>query len=641
MKKEFRRVLSAFIAFLIIFTVIPEGMVLAESSLSNEIQVYNYFVGRMGLNTAAACGLLANVKAESNFNPLGDGDAGTSFGLFQWHAGRKNNLISYCESKGLDYTTIEGQLQYLEYELKKSYVGVYNYIKNVENTADGAYDAGYYWCYYYEIPANREVKADRCGETARSVYWNKYEMYKGKTVKEATEMKPEDYKVSYSRLLKETDTYIIGADVLYMQLCLYALGYDIQADGCYGPATAAVVRKFQSSHGLDADGMCGPFTWNAIENELATVELKIIRHPKSVTAEKGDKVTFSARAIGSGLSYQWYHKKADASDWTKWEGMTTAAISATANESWNGMQVKCTVTDGNGNTVDSESAVVTVNIPLAITKQPQSVTANIGDSVKFTVKASGNDLSYQWYYKKADASDWTKWTGHTSANTTATANESWNGMQVKCTVTDGSGSTVDSESAVVTVNIPLAITKQPQSVTANIGDSVKFTVKASGTGLKYQWYFKKSGASDWTKWTGHTTAATTATANESWNGMNVKCTVTDGSGSTVDSKAATVTMNIPLAIKQQPQSVTAEICETVTFSVKASGTGLSYQWYFKKAGDSDWSKWNGHTTAVTFADANYSWNGMQVRCIVTDGKGNTVISKAATVTLVGDLTVVG
>lgn len=149
MKKEFRRVLSAFIAFLIIFTVIPEGMVLAESSLSNEIQVYNYLVGRMGLNTAAACGLLANVKAESNFNPLGDGDAGTSFGLFQWHAGRKNNLISYCESKGLDYTTIEGQLQYLEYELKKSYVGVYNYIKNVENTADGAYDAGYYWCYYY------------------------------------------------------------------------------------------------------------------------------------------------------------------------------------------------------------------------------------------------------------------------------------------------------------------------------------------------------------------------------------------------------------------------------------------------------------------------------------------------------------
>ena len=214
-------------------------------------------------------------------------------------------------------------------------------------------------------------------------------------------------------------------------------------------------------------------------------------------------------------------------------------------------------------------------------------------------------------------------------------------MNVKCTVTDGSGSTVDSESAVVTVNIPLAITKQPQSVTANIGDSVKFTVKASGTGLKYQWYFKKSGASDWTKWTGHTTAATTATANESWNGMNVKCTVTDGSGSTVDSKAAIVTMNIPLAIKQQPQSVTAEICETVTFSVKASGTGLSYQWYFKKAGDSDWSKWNGHTTAVTFADANYSWNGMQVRCIVTDGKGNTVISKAATVTLVGDLTVVG
>ena len=69
MKKQFKRALATLTALMIIFTMIPGYMVNAASSLSNEIRVYNYLVDKMGLNTAAACGLLANVKAESNFEP--------------------------------------------------------------------------------------------------------------------------------------------------------------------------------------------------------------------------------------------------------------------------------------------------------------------------------------------------------------------------------------------------------------------------------------------------------------------------------------------------------------------------------------------------------------------------------------------
>ena len=32
----------------------------------------------------------------------------------------------------------------------------------------------------------------------------------------------------------------------------------------------------------------------------------------------------------------------------------------------------------------------------------------------------------------------------------------------------------------------------------------------TGSGLKYQWYYKKSGASDWSVWNNHTTATTSA-----------------------------------------------------------------------------------------------------------------------------------
>ena len=638
-----RNGLAVLVSLVIILTMIPGEAVYAADSLSNEAKVYNYLVSKMGLNTAAACGLLANIKAESDFNPVGDGDAGTSFGLFQWHAGRKTSLINYCESNGLDYRSIEGQMRYLEYELKKSYVSVYNYIKGVENTADGAYQAGYHWCYYYEIPADKAVKADRRGEMAKTVYWKKYEIYKGKTIKDESEMDPADYKVSFSRALEYGDEMMVGADVLYMQICLYCLGYSIDADGSYGPQSSGVVKRFQSAHGLEADGVCNKLTWNAIENELFSGTLKITRQPQAVTTEIGKKVTFSTRAAGSTPSYQWYHKKVGASVWTKWEGKSSATVSATSNESWNGMQVRCTVTDSSGATVNTKAVTVTVNIPLSITQQPQSVETAAGESVTFTIAAKGTGLTYQWYYKKADASDWVKWNGHTAASVSSTANESWNGMQVKCTVADSSGEKAESEAAVVTlVNQngtiqQLEITQHPQSVTAHVGDTVKFSVRAVGSGLSYQWYFRKEGA-NWTKWEGKTSPDISADANESWSGMQVRCMVADSSGYMENSDAATVTMDISLQITQQPQSVTAGVGETVEFAVKASGAGLSYQWYYKKVGAS-WTKWPGHTTASTSAVSNDSWNGMQVRCQVTDERGNTENSETATITVMIPLAV--
>ena len=147
------------------------------------------------------------------------------------------------------------------------------------------------------------------------------------------------------------------------------------------------------------------------------------------------------------------------------------------------------MTDGSGSKIDSKIATVTMNIPLAVTQHPKSVSPKKCEKVTFSVKATGKDLSYQWYKKSADSS-WTQWNGMTSASVSGTADNSWNGMQVKCTVTDGSGRKVDSNAATVTINVPLAITQQPKSVTANVGEKVTFSVKATGKDLSYQWYYK-------------------------------------------------------------------------------------------------------------------------------------------------------
>ncbi len=70
--------------------------------------------------------------------------------------------------------SLEGQLKYLEYDLKNVNTKYGNALSEIENTAQGAYDAGYYFCYNYERPSDKAAKSDKRGGVARDTYWAKY-----------------------------------------------------------------------------------------------------------------------------------------------------------------------------------------------------------------------------------------------------------------------------------------------------------------------------------------------------------------------------------------------------------------------------------------------------------------------------------
>ena len=61
--------------------------------------------------------------------------------------------------------------------MRSSYGSVYRYLTNVDNTKQGAYDAGWYWCYYFERPANRSGQSNRRGNMAAGSFWNNYSKY--------------------------------------------------------------------------------------------------------------------------------------------------------------------------------------------------------------------------------------------------------------------------------------------------------------------------------------------------------------------------------------------------------------------------------------------------------------------------------
>jgi len=167
---------------------------------ANEKKIYRWLKNEKGLNTAAACGVLVNIYSESSFNPqnlqntyekpLGytdqtyteavDNGTYTNFvhdaagyGLCQWtYWSRKEGLLNYADKRGTSIGDLEMQLEYMFSEMSAS---VKRYLQNVENTAQGAYDAAHYFCLTYERPANMEKQAVIRGNLARNTYWPEYQ----------------------------------------------------------------------------------------------------------------------------------------------------------------------------------------------------------------------------------------------------------------------------------------------------------------------------------------------------------------------------------------------------------------------------------------------------------------------------------
>ena len=55
-----------------------------------------------------------------------------------------------------------------------------------------------------------------------------------------------------------------GSEVAEIQGRLALLGYDVVADGDFGPATVDAIKEFQAANGMTADGLVGPATYMAL-----------------------------------------------------------------------------------------------------------------------------------------------------------------------------------------------------------------------------------------------------------------------------------------------------------------------------------------------------------------------------------------
>lgn len=147
-----------------------------EKQRANEKKIYEFLKKKMKMNTAAACGVLANIQCESSFNPtahwVGEQKGQENYGICQWGGPRLKELKKYCKKKGYSYKKLDGQLAFLKYELQHEERSAFLKTKDVPNSAKGSYQAAENWARYFERCAS--VYYEQRGELAKKTYWKKY-----------------------------------------------------------------------------------------------------------------------------------------------------------------------------------------------------------------------------------------------------------------------------------------------------------------------------------------------------------------------------------------------------------------------------------------------------------------------------------
>lgn len=117
----------------------------------------------------------------------------------------------------------------------------------------------------------------------------------------------------------------------------------------------------------------------------------VTESPKSDTICPGDSTTFMVQATGTNLTYQWLFGT------NKLQGETRPTL--TLRDVKSNQAGKYSVEIGSGCSPIVYNAQLTVKVATAITTQPTGVKVKENDPYTLSVKAVGENLTYQWFRK--------------------------------------------------------------------------------------------------------------------------------------------------------------------------------------------------------------------------------------------------
>lgn len=217
----------------------------------------------------------------------------------------------------------------------------------------------------------------------------------------------------------------------------------------------------------------------------------VSEEPANQTVMPGQNATFTVTGTGpSTLSYQWQREAAGNSTWSNLSDDGTYAGTGTGTLTvndvtlgMNGDQFQCVITNTSGS-ITSTIATLTVAVPPIFVTQPgpASQAVKAGATVIFSASATAaSAVSYQWEVNGVAIAGATNATLALKAVTTA------NSGNYTVVATSAAGNLTSNVAVLVVVKTAPKITTQPKAQSVSAGNSVTFTVTATGEALSYAW----------------------------------------------------------------------------------------------------------------------------------------------------------
>lgn len=311
-------------------------------------------------------------------------------------------------------------------------------------------------------------------------------------------------------------------------------------------------------------------------NVILKSSVSITSQPSDQSVASGSNASFSMAATGHGqLSYQWYKNTTALSDTSKYSGSKSTTLSIQNITEADASLYWAKVVNKDGKSASSNKAQLSVLGPAKITVQPANTTLYAGQSGAIYVAASGDQpMTFQW--QRLNSGTWQNISGATSATLALSSVSSSDAGQYRCTV-NNSVAKDTSASAIITVKDSVKIVSSPQNQTANEGDSVSFSINATGEDLSYEWI--KNGQ----VLVANKAPTLSFASVKKLDAGTYSCRVYND-GSSVNCGNFTLSIDSPVVITQQPTSQSAYEGGSVTLSVEASGDPApTVEWYFNNA----------------------------------------------------------
>ncbi len=359
----------------------------------------------------------------------------------------------------------------------------------------------------------------------------------------------------------------------------------------------------------------------------------IASQPSNLSACAGSNAFIAVSATGSVLQYQWQVSTDNGTSFTDLGGaINDTLMLSSITSAMNNNQYRVKIINGCPSSLTSSVSKLAVSMDRTFLVNPEPVTTCAGTDITFAVTASGLSPSYQWQVSTNGGTTFTNIAGQTSDTLSLVAvTASMSGNQYRAIVASCNPAGVNSAVAILTVNAPIAITSGPASVSACENANAVFTVVTNGAGPSYQWQVSTDAGANFADVSGATSA--TLTLNGLLTSLSgnqyravIKGTCTSQS---LTSSTAILIVNTNLRISSQPQPSTLCAGLSTSFSVVASGSGLSYQWQVNTNGGAGWVNISGQTNSTLNVNAvTTTMNGYLYR-VVLNGPCSIDLNSAA------------